>query len=95
MTNLIMVRKDFEALASNWIDDEERYYSECCHDIMVDVRFKNCEYHKKLLKGEIEPYDIPTSKLADGYDYTHLRHLEDYFNQEQFYDKETTWLNSI
>ena len=87
MTNLVSVRKHFESLASNWIDDEEKYYSEYCHDIIADNRYKNCEYHKKLLKQEIEPCDIPTSKLADGYDYTHLRQLEDYFNHEQFYNK--------
>ena len=87
MTNLVSVRKHFESLASNWIDDEEKYYSEYCHDIILDNRYKNCEYHKKLLKQEIEPCDIPTSKLGDGYDYTHLRQLEDYFNHEQFYNK--------
>ena len=80
MTNLINVRKEFEALSSNWIDDEEKHYSEYCHYITESDEYKNCEYHKKLLKGEIEPSDIPSSKLADGYDYTHIRRLQDYFD---------------
>ena len=87
MNYLINIRKQFESLASNWIDDEERYYSENCHDIITDNRYKDCEYHRKLLKQEIEPFEIPSSRLADGYDYTHIRRLQDYFDQEKFYVK--------
>jgi hypothetical protein len=88
--DLINVRKEFDALASNWINDEEKYYSEYCNYIIASDRYKNCEYHQKLVKGEIEPSDIPSSKLADGYDYTHIRRLQDYFDQEKFYTKEIT-----
>ena len=80
MTYLINGRKEFDALASNWINDEEKHYSEYCEGILANDKCKNCEYHKKLLKGEIEPSDIPSSKLADGYDYTHIRRLQDYFD---------------
>ena len=90
MTNLINVRKEFEALASNCLNIEEQYYSEYCNYIIASDRYKNCEYHQKLVKGEIEPSDIPSSKLADGYDYTHIRRLQDYFDQEKFYTKEIT-----
>lgn len=82
------VRQEFEALASNWIDDEEKHYSEYCSMIIESDTYKNCEYHKQLIKGEIEPSDIPSDKLAEGYDYTHLRRLQDYFNNKQFYNKE-------
>jgi len=75
MTNLINVRKEFEALASNWLDNEEKYYSEYCNYIIANNRYKNCEYHQKLVKGEIEPSDIPSNKLAD------------YFDHKQFYNK--------
>ena len=52
-----------------------------------DALVSNCEYHKKLSKGEIDPYEIPSSKLADGYDYTHLRRLIDYFDQVEVYNR--------
>ena len=90
MTNLINVRKEFEALASNCLNIEEQYYSEYCNYIIASDKFKSYEYHQKLVKGEIEPSDIPSSKLADGYDYTHIRRLQDYFDQEKFYTKEIT-----
>ena len=80
----IQASREFDALVSNWIDDEEKHYSEYCEGILANNKYKNCEYHKKLSKGEIEPYEIPSSKLADGYDYTHLRRLVDYFDQQEF-----------
>ena len=78
----IKLKREFDLLKSNWIDDEEKYYSEYATDIIQDNKYKNCEYHKKLVADKITPYDIPSSKLADGYDYTHLRRLEDFFNEE-------------
>ena len=86
----IQASREFDALVSNWIDDEEKHYSEYCEGILANNKYKNCEYHKKLSKGEIEPYEIPSSKLADGYDYTHISRLQDYFDQEKFYTKEVS-----
>ena len=83
----IQASREFDALVSNWIDDEEKHYSEYCEGILASNKYKNCEYHKKLSKGEIEPYEIPSSKLADGHDYTHLRRLIDYFDQVEVYNR--------
>ena len=46
MTNLINVRKEFDALASNWINDEEKHYLEYCEDILANDKYKNCDYQK-------------------------------------------------
>ena len=80
---LVNMRKEFDSLKSNWIDDEEKHYSEYAIDIIQDKRYKDCHYHKKLIKDLITPYEIPSSKLAEGYDYTSLRRLEDFFNQQK------------
>jgi len=80
MKNGINIKKEFDSLKSNWINDEEKHYSEYATDIIQDNRYKNCEYHKKLIKDLITPYEIPSSKLAEGYDYTSLRRLEDFFD---------------
>ena len=73
------IKKEFESIFLDWIHDEQKYYLENVTSIMQNEKYKNCVYHKKLVNDLIEPYQIPSFKLADGYHYTSLRRLEDFF----------------
>ena len=83
---ILEAKKAIENLIDNWIKEEEIRYLENLEDILQIDKYKNCKYHMDVYDNKIELENIAVNKLCNGFNYTDLRILEDFFSNKNFYN---------